>query len=135
MTFLVNAIRHPGRLAPTLLCLLCLLAAACGPRADFEIEVLPSADASAPVFVIDGRYAPQMIIVERNDGTATSEQWHLDMIRGAEVTPPVRVEYGTAPAGYRTEGPATVLGPGEYVVRAVSIERRAQRRFRWPVPP
>jgi hypothetical protein len=124
--------RGAWRLVPVALC---LLAAACGSRADFEIEVLPSADGSAPVFVIGGRYAPQMIIVERTDGTAPREQWHLDMIRGAEVTPPVRVEYGTAPAGYRTEGPATVLGPGEYVVRAVSIERRAQRRFRWPVPP
>ena len=55
---------------------------------------------------------------ERRDG-APRVQWQVIRIRGAEVTPPVRVEYGTAPAGYRTEGPATVLGRGEYVVRAV----------------
>ena len=89
-------------MAPSRTLSLVLLAAACGARADFEIEVLPSADAAAPVFVIEGRYAPQMIIVERNDGTATSEQWHLDMIRGAEVTPPVRVEYGEVAPVLRT---------------------------------
>lgn len=106
--------------------------ATCGGVPPFEIAFAPAASLPAPEFTVNGRHAPQFIFVERvsamRSGGAT-EMWALVQRRDAGPSLPIQVRYGDPPQGYRESRSAEALGPGEYRVRAKSVEQQTVLEF------
>lgn len=125
----MRILRRVRRTASAALVLGCVT---CGGDAPFTIAVAPDATLPAPAFTVDGRQPPQFIFVERLIGTTASvgtEVWALVKRRDDPPALPVRMTYGVPPQGYREGAPARTLGPGEYRVRAKSVEQQAELAF------
>jgi len=111
---------------------LVFVTATCGREAPFEIAFAPAATLPAPAFTVSGRHAPQFIFVERVPAIRSAlgtKIWALVKRRDAGPSLPIQVQYGVPPQGYREAQSAGALGPGEYRVRAKSIEQQAVLEF------